>query len=92
MLNWHSMERYLMLSKHRKSAQTVLGTGVCALIGVFSLASAPVSIAQTGQDSAYDPSSDPEDRRMLAQSITRSDESIWFCSQSGRIRVSCSYE
>jgi len=54
----NSKERYVMLGKHRKSAlSTLVGTGVCALIGVYSLTSAPPSVAQNAADPAYDQSS-----------------------------------
>ena len=51
----NSKERYVMLGKHRKSAlSTLVGTGVCALIGVYSLTSAPISVAQNAVASEYD--------------------------------------
>ena len=51
-------ERYIMLGKHRKSAlNTLVGTALCALIGVYSLTSSPVSIAQTAINSEFDLSS-----------------------------------
>jgi len=50
-----------MLGKHRKSAlNTVLGTAVCALIGLYSLTSSPVSIAQSSAGSEFDLSSTTE--------------------------------
>jgi len=51
-------ERYVMLGKHRRSAlSTLIGTGVCVLIGVYSLTSAPHSVAQNTAASVYDFSS-----------------------------------
>lgn len=51
----NSKERYVMLGKHRKSAlNTLVGTAVCVLIGVYSLTSAPISVAQNAAASEYD--------------------------------------
>jgi beta-lactamase regulating signal transducer with metallopeptidase domain len=45
-------ERYIMLGRHRQSAlRTVLGTAVCALIGVYALTSSPLSTAQVAESS-----------------------------------------
>ncbi len=51
----NSKERYVMLSKHRESPlNTLVGTAVCVLIGVYSLTSAPISVAQNATASEYD--------------------------------------
>jgi beta-lactamase regulating signal transducer with metallopeptidase domain len=51
----NSKERYVMLGKHRKSAlNTLVGMGTCLLIGVYSLTSAPISVAQNAAASEYD--------------------------------------
>ena len=44
-----------MLGRHRKSAlSTFLGAALCALIGLYTLTSSPVSIAQTDASSEFD--------------------------------------
>jgi len=51
----NNTERYAMLSKYKESAlNTVVGTVACVLIGVYSLTSAPTSVAQTAGNSGYD--------------------------------------
>jgi beta-lactamase regulating signal transducer with metallopeptidase domain len=48
-------ERYVMLGKHRSSTlSTLVGASVCVLIGVYSLTSAPYSVAQNATAPAYD--------------------------------------
>ena len=52
----NNKERYAMLGKYRESLfNTFVGTIVCLLIGVFSLTSAPRSIAQSAEAVAFDP-------------------------------------
>jgi beta-lactamase regulating signal transducer with metallopeptidase domain len=51
----NNTERYAMLGKYKESAwNTVLGMVVCLLIGVYSLTSAPTSVAQDAGKSGYD--------------------------------------
>jgi beta-lactamase regulating signal transducer with metallopeptidase domain len=48
-------ERYAMLGKYKESAwNTVVGMIVCFLIGVYSLTSAPTSVAQDAGNAGYD--------------------------------------
>ncbi len=45
-----NMERYLMLAKHKKSKlNTILGAGLCLVVGIFAFTTAPDSIAQVEQ-------------------------------------------
>jgi hypothetical protein len=51
----NNRERYEMLGKYKESAwNTVVGMVVCLLIGVYSLTSAPSSVAQNVGDPGYD--------------------------------------
>ena len=51
----NNTERFAMLAKYKESTwNTVIGTVVCLLIGVYSLTSAPTSVAQAANDSGYD--------------------------------------
>ena len=51
----NSKERFIMLGRHRHSAlRTVLGTAVCALIGVYALTSSPLSTAQVAAGGELD--------------------------------------
>ena len=52
----NNKERYAMLGKYRESRfNTFVGAIVCLMIGVFSLTSAPRSIAQSAEAVAFDP-------------------------------------
>ena len=51
----NNTERYAMLGKYKESTlKSVVGAAVCLLIGVYSLTSAPTSVAQNAGNSAYD--------------------------------------
>ncbi|HSC16041.1 MAG TPA: M56 family metallopeptidase [Gammaproteobacteria bacterium] len=51
----NNTERYAMLGKYRESAwNTVVGMAVCLAVGVYSLTSAPTSVAQDAGNSGYD--------------------------------------
>jgi beta-lactamase regulating signal transducer with metallopeptidase domain len=51
----NNTERYAMLGKYKESAwNTVVGIVVCLSIGVYSLTSAPASVAQSVAKSGYD--------------------------------------
>jgi beta-lactamase regulating signal transducer with metallopeptidase domain len=51
----NNTERYAMLGKYKESAwNTVLGMVVCLAVGVYSLTSAPTSVAQDAGKSGYD--------------------------------------
>ena len=51
----NNTERYAMLAKYKESTwNTVIGAVVCFAVGVYSLTSAPTSIAQTAASSGYD--------------------------------------
>jgi bla regulator protein blaR1 len=50
----NNTERYAMLSKYKESAlRTLVGTVACLLIGVYSLTSAPTSVAQNAGKAGY---------------------------------------
>ena len=51
----NNTERYAMLGKYKESAwNTVVGTVVCLAVGVYSLTSAPTSVAQDAGKAGYD--------------------------------------
>ena len=68
-----------MLKKHNSSKfNSIAGIALCALIGVFALSAAPVSIAQSDQRPAFDDVYDANQPKQFSGTIIRVDYGLHY--------------